>query len=180
MLLACREPEALIKLIKHQDLAQPLFPSLKHHPWLYHSWRSLRTLAGGWLALPFNLQTVVDFSFQCGNEVVYKKYDKMSSQFWFRFLLLAVFWVWTLFPGCSVRGSKPVTDRLWQREEGSALLGSCTVGSACCNLSVLSPVFQLRNTNCDTPNLTQISLSVSVTFKGSATVVSLSSSCKVI
>lgn len=37
-----------MKLIKHQDLAQPHFPSWKHHPWLYHSWRSLCTLAGGW------------------------------------------------------------------------------------------------------------------------------------
>lgn len=75
---------------------------------------------------------------------------------------------------------KPVTDRLWQWEEGSALLGSYTVGSAFYNLSVLSPIFQLRNTICDTPHLTQISLSVSVTFKGSATVVSLSFPCEVI
>lgn len=61
MHLACRESEALMKLIKHQDLAH--FPSLKHHAWLYHSWRSLCALAGGWLASPFDLQNVLFFFF---------------------------------------------------------------------------------------------------------------------
>lgn len=147
MLLACREPEALMELIKHQGLAQPHFPSLRHHPWLYHSWRSLCPLAGGWLALPFDLQTLLFFSSHGGNERIYKKYDKVSSWFWLRFLLLSLFWIRTVFSGSSVCDRKPVMGRLWQWEEGSALLGSYTVSSAFYNLSVLSPVFSAEKHN---------------------------------
>lgn len=89
MLLACREPEVVTKLIKHWDLAQPHFPYSKHRPWLYHSWSSLSTLGEEQLGVSFDLQTVFIFFSQNGNELIYKKYSKMSLWFSLNFLLLA-------------------------------------------------------------------------------------------
>lgn len=108
MLLASREPEALMTLIKHWDVAQPHFPSLKHRPWLYHSWRSLCTLGEEQLeCLLIYKQYYFFFLPQDGNELVYKKYDKMSLWFSLRFLLLAALWIWTSSPGSSLYDSKP-------------------------------------------------------------------------
>lgn len=174
MLLACREPEALMKLIKHWDLAQPHFPSLKHRPWLHHSGRSLCVLGEERLGVSFDLQTALFFFSRGGNELVYKKYDKMSSWFSLMFLLLAALWIWTGSPGSSLYDSKPHPVI----EEWSALLSSLfidTVDSALHDLSFLPPIIQLRNPIYDTPNLTQIEFPVSVSFKDSTMAASISS-----